>query len=76
VIVSSSDDRNLFNSILPNIADPKVSRFAIKCEAPRFAETKGPNFGSRLGIAPEGVICRNRVGQSSFLSIDIQAVGQ
>jgi hypothetical protein len=56
------DDVDLLPGVLPDVSDVQLTRGAIEAEAPRVAQTEGPDFLTGLGHANKRIVGGNRIG--------------
>src|SRR5437868_15401648 len=73
MIFAAPHDPDLFDAVLADVADPKLSGQRIKAEPPRLAKAIGPNLRAGVCPAAERIIGRDGVGQRSVAMVDVQA---
>src|SRR3954465_13558376 len=73
MVLATANDRDFFNTILPNVADPEIARDRIEAEAPRFTKSICPDFRPCLRSANKRVVRRNGVTQPGISVIHINA---
>src|SRR5206468_6262659 len=72
VVFAAMDDRDFFDAVLADIADPEISGEAVEAEAPWFAKAKRPDFRPRIAPAAKGIVARDGVSKTvvAFVQID------